>query len=87
MYNTNIKIKEGGIYMVNTKASKLRECKLNPQESCEACKHCGVCPYPYCQSIDCNDCWQKKFCPMCQGDCDVCQKVLTCRIYFPDAKV
>lgn len=74
--------------MVNTEdASKLRECKISPQQSCETCNHMRVCPYVCCQSIDCNNCWQKKFCPMCQGNCKTCQERVICKIYFPDAEV
>lgn len=74
--------------MVNTEdASKLRECKISPQQSCETCNHIEVCPYVYCQKIDCDNCGQKKFCPMCQGNCKICKEKVICKIYFPDAKV
>ena len=47
-----------------------------------ACEDCKIeCPYPFCQHINCAQCKQKAFCPMCEADCTKCPDATLCSIW------
>ncbi len=48
-----------------------RRCVLNGDNGCESCQE-KMCPYIYCQKVDCMDCTLRLGCPMCQGTCEEC---------------
>ena len=61
-------------------SNQQRKCSINSDVGCEDCKR-EMCPYVYCQKIDCMACESRAECPMCEGDCRRCRKYTYCVVF------
>lgn len=66
--------------MKETSNKHQREYRINPNVGCEDCDR-ETCPYIYCQHMECMTCESRAMCPMCDGDCEKCQKYTYCIVF------